>query len=277
MSTFNRLTVKTLADQALEMIEAAIVRGELPPGAKVSDIVLARSFGISRGPVREALQRLEGRKLVRHVPHVGTTVVALSWEDLVEIFFIREALEGMACRLATQCMTPQEVAELEAVLERHHESDELRSGAAYYQAPGDLDFHYRIARGSRNRRLASILCDELYSILRVFRYQAGATPGRARQAFDEHQQIVAAMRARDDDLAEALMRAHVARARTILQEKSRTAPLSAGSPGEAAAAEGSGEGPDGAEASPLEGGRRDAARRPAPARRRPARSRRSER
>ena len=216
MNTLKRIDVKTLADQALERIEAAIMRGELPPGARVSDLALAKSLGISRGPVREAIQRLEGRKLVERVPHVGATVVAPSWEDLIEIFVIREALEGMACRLAAERMTPAEVSELEELLEHHHESEELRTGVAYYQQAGDLDFHYRIARGSRNRRLISLLCDDLYYTLRILRYQAGATPGRARQAFEEHQGIVAAMRAREPDLAETLMREHIAHARAIL-------------------------------------------------------------
>src|SRR5690554_1580237 len=100
MKGFTPLEVRTLADRALEMIEAAIMKGDLPPGARISEAPLAKTFGISRGPVREAIRRLEGRGLLERVPHIGARVVTISIEDLLEIFDIREALEGTACRLA---------------------------------------------------------------------------------------------------------------------------------------------------------------------------------
>jgi DNA-binding GntR family transcriptional regulator len=210
------LAVQTLADSAFERIQTAIEKGELPPGSKLSEALLARTFGISRGPLREAMRRLEGRKLVRRIPRIGPSVAVYSRKDLLEIFIIREALEGVACRLAAENMTASEMTELEAMLDQHRQGDELRSGAGYYQTPGDFDFHYRIVRGSQNSKLIELLCDELYYLIRVYRYRSGAAPGRARQAFDEHQAIVAAMRDRNSELAESLMRKHIAHARTIL-------------------------------------------------------------
>ncbi len=218
LSTFSPSEVQTLADRAFARIEAAIEKGDLPPGTKISEALLARTFGISRGPLREAIRRLEGRKLIRRVPRVGASVATYSRKDLIEIFIVREALEGMACRLAAENMTVAEIAELESVLEHHRGGDELRTGSGYYQTPGDLDFHYRIVRGSQNSKLIELLCDELYYLIRVYRYRSGAAPGRAQQAFEEHQAIVIAMRDRDGDLAESLMRRHIAYARAILSQ-----------------------------------------------------------
>lgn len=218
LTSFAPSEVQTLADRAFVRIEAAIEKGDLPPGTKISEALLARTFGISRGPLREAIRRLEGRKLIRRIPRVGASVAMYSRKDLIEIFIVREALEGIACRLAAENMTPAEIAELESVLEQHRGGNELRTGAGYYQTPGDLDFHYRIVRASQNSKLIELLCDELYYLIRVYRYRSGAAPGRAQQAFEEHQAIVAAMRDRNGDLAESLMRRHIAYARAILSQ-----------------------------------------------------------
>lgn len=212
-----RIPSGTLADRAFEQIEAAIVTGELAPGTKISEVTLARTLGVSRGPLREAIRRLEGRKLVHRVPHVGTAVVALSADDILEIMVVREALEGMACRLAARHVTPAELDELDRVLDQHAEAEALRTGQAYYQAPGHLDFHYRIALASKNRKIVEILGGELYHLIRVYRYRSGAALGRPKQALEEHRDIVVALRAHDCDLSERLMRQHIAQSRTNLE------------------------------------------------------------
>jgi DNA-binding GntR family transcriptional regulator len=218
MEGFEALEVRTLADRALDRIEAAIIKGDLKPGTRISEVLLARTFGISRGPLREAIRRLEGRGLLERVPHVGARVVTLSLQDLREVFDIREALEGLACRLAAERMTDEEIAAVEAVLDRHSGDEALRAGQAYYQQPGDYDFHYRIAQGAKNRRIVDLLCGEMYHLIRIYRYRSGAVRGRAPEALDEHRKILAALQARDGALAEALMRAHVGRARALLEQ-----------------------------------------------------------
>jgi DNA-binding GntR family transcriptional regulator len=210
------LKVQSLADQAFDKIVTAIVRGDLPPGSRIAEAMLARSLGISRGPLREALRRLEGRKLVVRTPHVGAHVASLTPDDLIEIFFVREALEGMACRLATERMSDRELATLKSKLAAHAQDSELSSGAGYFQEAGDQDFHYLMAQGSKSAKLIELLCDDLYYLMRVYRFRSSVRPGRARQAFDEHHRILKSMQARDADRAEALMREHVAQARRSL-------------------------------------------------------------
>lgn len=210
--------MRTLADRALDRIETAIMKGDLAPGTKISEVLLAKTFGISRGPLREAIRRLEGRGLLEIIPHVGARVVTLSVDDLREVFDIREALEGMACRLAAERMTDSEIAAVGTVLDQHGGDAALKAGEAYYQQPGDYDFHYRIAQGAKNRRIVELLCGEMYHLIRIYRYRSGAVPGRAPQAFDEHRKILAALQARDGALAETLMREHIRRARTLLEQ-----------------------------------------------------------
>ncbi len=160
--------------------------------------------------MREAIHRLEGQKLLVRVPHVGARVVSLSHAELIELYEIRESLEGMACRLAAERMSELEIGELRSVLRTHERDEAFQAGVGYYQQEGDFDFHYRIIQGSGNRTLAKLLCDELYQLVRMYRIQFSATPNRPHQAFAEHHRILDAIADRDGELAELLMRRHIA-------------------------------------------------------------------
>jgi DNA-binding GntR family transcriptional regulator len=129
---------------------------------------------------------------------------------------MREALEGMACRLAATTMSDQEIATLSALLEEHGRSKGVRTGSDYYQGSANDDFHFCIVQSSDNTRLIKALCKDLYYQIRIYRYRSSVSPGRARAAFDEHKAIVKALRTRDPDRAEAAMRKHVSRAQANL-------------------------------------------------------------
>jgi DNA-binding GntR family transcriptional regulator len=210
---------RTLADRAFEWLEEAIIKGDYPPGAKLDEVALAKSFGISRGPVREAIRRLEGKKLVNRVPNVGARVSTAQPSDLTDLLYVREALEGMACRLATERMTDAELAELAKLLEGHAAQRSLKAGDSYYQRPGDYDFHFRIIQGSRSAKLIEMLCDDLYYLLRIYRYRSSSRKGRAQESLREHQAVVKAMMARDPDAAEKAMRTHLRHALLSIQSE----------------------------------------------------------
>ncbi|MCQ4346551.1 GntR family transcriptional regulator [Pseudomonas stutzeri] len=200
----------TLSDHVFRCIQSAIVRGEIAPGSKISEPELARAYGISRGPLREAIRRLEGQRLLVRVPHVGARVVSLSPAELLELYEIRESLEGMACRLAAERMSEAEIDELRRVLDTHERDAAFQAGVGYYQQEGDFDFHYRIIQGSGNQTLSNLLCNELYQLVRMYRIQFSTMPNRPRQAFAEHHRILDAIAERDGELAELLMRRHIA-------------------------------------------------------------------
>lgn len=203
----------SLADQAFQKIITAISRGEFAPGEFIKEARIAKQLGISRGPLREAMNRLEGRHLVDRKPRLGVQMIELSQRDLEELFVVREALEGMACRMAATAMSDAALNELSVLLEEHGRSEGVRSGSVYSPGSEDDDFHFHIVRGSGNERLIKALCDELYYQIRIYRYRSSTRPGRARSAYEEHQKIVEALRARDPDRAEAAIRRHIANAR----------------------------------------------------------------
>ncbi|MCA6062347.1 GntR family transcriptional regulator [Thalassolituus marinus] len=209
----------TLADKVFNELTTAIVRGELSPGTRLSEQTLVERYGGSRAPMREAIQKLESRNLVVRVPHAGARVVSLSLSELRDIYEVRVELESMACRLAAQRMTDSEIDELRRLLAEHEASIAAEQGQSYYQKAGDLDFHYRIIKGSNNSRLHQMLCGELYHLVRMYRYQTSTSNKRPQLALQEHQRIVEAIAARDAELAELLMRRHIQASLTNLETR----------------------------------------------------------
>ena len=198
---------QTLAEQVYHRLSADILSGELAPGAKISEPALAQQYGVSRGPLREALHRLQERKLITRSANQGARVVKLTPETLVELFAVREALEGMAARLAALHATKTDIAAMRACLGEGPEGpDEPRPSH-------DDDFHFAVAQCSRNPMLIQLLCGELSPLLRLYRGQPGSPRPHAHRAILEHGRVIAAIEDRDPDLAELMMRRHIAAAR----------------------------------------------------------------
>lgn len=214
-----KVSARSLVDTLVERIEAAIISGELQPGSKLREQTLAASLGVSRGPLREAIRRLEGRKLLERTPNIGVRVASISPKDLYEVLQLREVLEGLACSLAAKNMTDEELEALAELLDQHQQQRSVQEGTGYYQESKDFDFHFRIVKGSRNVRLVNLLCEDLYYLLRVYRYKSSTKPGRAKQALKEHKDIVAALMRRDSADAEEKMRLHIRNARRYVEEQ----------------------------------------------------------
>ncbi|MFK7886485.1 MAG: GntR family transcriptional regulator [Gammaproteobacteria bacterium] len=208
----------TLADHLLESLQKAIVEGDLAPGEKLREPDLAKSFGTSRGPLRDAIRRLEARRLIISTPNAGARVTSLSALQLIELYQVREALEGMTCRLAATHMSDADLAQLDALLNSHEQALEQAGGRRYFRQEGDLDFHYRIAAGCGNALLASSVCVDYYQLMRMYRHKFSAHRGRPARALAEHRRILSALMERDGELAEILMRRHIRAARKTIED-----------------------------------------------------------
>lgn len=207
----------TLAQRAFDGIKTDIINGQLAQGSKIVEADLALQYGISRGPLREAINRLEQMNLVVRIPHAGARVVTLDASMMEDIYRAREALEGMAARLAARLMTDEEITALQQLLDQHENEISETNGKTYFQREGNIDFHYRIAEASRNQWILQNLNGELYYLIRMGRRRSGQYPDRARAALEQHRQIAAAISARDEELAELLMRRHISGAWLIVQ------------------------------------------------------------
>ncbi|MCP4767416.1 MAG: GntR family transcriptional regulator [Gammaproteobacteria bacterium] len=208
----------TLARRCFDSIKADIISGQLAQDTKIVESDLALKYGISRGPLREAIHRLERIKLIVRIPHAGSRVVILNSKMMEDIYIAREALEGMAARLAARLMSEDEIAALSDLLDDHADSISETEGRAYFQREGDIDFHYRIAVASQNQWILDNLHGELYQLIRMCRHQSGRFPARAQMALDQHRQIANAIARRDEELAEILMRRHISGAWEIVKQ-----------------------------------------------------------
>ena len=207
----------TSADKTFFKLRKDIVEGAISAGAKLSETELSTKYAVNRAIIREAINRLEFCHLVERKANVGARVVALTNEGLIELYQVRESLEGMAARLAAKNMSDDEIADLSSLLNAHEAT--MENGQSYYQEAGDVDFHYRIIVGCKNKHLTSMLIDGLYHLVRMYRVQLGMAGPRVTTAFDEHKNIVQAIANRDGELAEMLMRRHIMYSKNSIQKK----------------------------------------------------------
>lgn len=207
----------TSADKTFLQLRVDIVEGAIPPGSKLSETELSTKYQVSRAVIREAINRLESCHLVERKANVGARIVSLTPEGLIQLYQVREALEGMAARLAAKNMSDEEIADLTALLDNHFQT--VKGGESYYQEAGDLDFHYRIILGSKNQHLIEVLVNGIYHLIRMYRVQLGMAGPRVTTAFDEHKHVVQAIANRDEELAEMLMRRHILYSKNNIERK----------------------------------------------------------
>jgi DNA-binding GntR family transcriptional regulator len=196
----------TLAAQAYERLRQDIVDGTFLSGEALSEARMATRYGISRTPMREAIKQLAKTGLVRLVPSRGAFVAELAPHDVVEIYQLREQLDGLATRMAAALVTDAELKELRAETDQaiaYSRRDEPRR--AFDLA---IVTHRRITRISSNGRLLRIL-EHLEDEARRLSHLTFRSPGRLSAALREHQQIVKALSSRDPELAQELMCAHL--------------------------------------------------------------------
>ncbi len=210
-----------LSQDLCATLTEAIVRGDLAQGSKISEPELARRYGVSRGPLREAILRLQGMGLVERAPHIGARVVQLNLQQILDIYAIRESLEGMACKLAAERLSTGQLEQLKGLLEQHQAYLQANDGRLYLEQEGDFDFHYQIILASGNERLIALLCDELYHLLRMYRYQVSRAGANAERALREHWSIWQALDEGDGELAEILMRRHIRRSRKTIEDQAQ--------------------------------------------------------
>ena len=119
----------TLSSELTSTLRDAIITGEIPQGAKLSETKLAQELDVSRGPLREAIRRLEGMNLIQHIPQHGARVVTLSMELVLQLYETREALESKAVALAAVNMTSQEIDQLHRLIDAQSKHMRENSGA----------------------------------------------------------------------------------------------------------------------------------------------------
>ncbi|MFM0207690.1 GntR family transcriptional regulator [Paraburkholderia sediminicola] len=221
----------TVGDQLLNRMAQDIFSGVLPPGTKIVEVDLAARYEVSRATLRETIARLEERRLVLRTPHAGVRVAQLSRKEVLEMFVVREALEGMACRLAALNATEAQIEALrqhaefeEAGMRAYSELDDKTHSVELANevnpAYGQKDFHVMIANFSGIALLETLIQSDINRLTRLYRFKD--LEGRGRRALIEHNRIVEAIAERDADMAELAGRRHIAGLRKEFERLTET-------------------------------------------------------
>jgi len=204
---------KPLREIVFETLREAIIQGRLKPGERLMEVQLAEEMGVSRTPVREAIRKLELEGFVVMIPRKGAYVASYSVKDIVDVFEVRAALEGLAAGLAAERVTADELEDMErAVLQIYEVS---HGNNLDILVEKDTDFHDLIYKASRNHRLVQIVT-HLKEQIQRFRTTSLAVPGRGKYAVEEHKSIVEAISDRNIELAASLAREHIENAEQLL-------------------------------------------------------------
>lgn len=199
----------TRADEAYHRIRTLILDGSMPPGSTVIEARVVRTLDMSRTPVREALHRLEVEGVLKALPRGGFTVVAMSDEDLADLYQIRAVLEGLAAGTAASKRSRVDIARLEDLYDEMDIAVRERDDERLITL--NREFHRSIARASGNQHLQEML-DDIKGVFERFRSHAVADDARRQQAHEEHGALIEAMKALDSKLARDLAEEHVQRA-----------------------------------------------------------------
>jgi DNA-binding GntR family transcriptional regulator len=204
-------------DEATRSVRELILTGKLPPGTRLRQEDLAQRMMISRTPLREALMKLEQEGLIVVLPRRGFRVIELNLTEAIELYELREMLDGLAARLAAEKATPEvlrRLAELVGQMDACVKADNADDWLVHHG-----EFHEEILRASGNSRLMPLIANIRLTIRR-FHPLLLTTKNRLYRAFREHEAIFRAIRGHDADRAERLARAHISDAKKLVLRSS---------------------------------------------------------
>lgn len=189
-----------------EILLENIIKGRLLPGEKLVERDLAKKLGVSKTPVREALSKLEREGLIEGASYHSFSVAQISHKDIIEIYDIREIIDGLAARATTEKIKEKKVKQLHSII-RSFKSYLKKNDLESYSSL-DIKFHNLLGLISENRRLCEIM-QRLRNQTRVLMTTSVTLPGRAEASLAEHRKIVDAVTSQDTDLAERFAREHI--------------------------------------------------------------------
>ncbi|MFQ5409150.1 MAG: GntR family transcriptional regulator [Anaerolineales bacterium] len=204
----------TLNERVYQLLREDILSNRLPPGAPLHEEVVAAGFGVSRGPVREALRRLDAEGLVNLVPRRVAVVSSFSREEFLDAYRVREALEVLAVRLATARLNATDISALEQLHEQMVASAAAEDMDGFFSA--NMAFHALIADRSGNEKLREFY-HPLVNQMRRYRVSSVSLRGGLQRSCDEHRRVLDAIRAGAADEAARLLSEHIRVPQRILE------------------------------------------------------------
>jgi len=201
-----RLENRTLREQVADHLREEILSSRLAPGVELSEVALARSLGISRGPLREALGQLAAEGLVTIVPRRGAVVKRLTRQEFIDAYQVREALESLAIKLAVPRLSEREKGELHRMAEQMERAAAKADADRFFEL--NRQFHARLVRASGNSKLEEVHSQLVAQMGRLMK-QSVQLRGGIEQSAAEHRAILEAVDAGDPERAAQLLEDHI--------------------------------------------------------------------
>ena len=196
----------TLWQRVHEHLRQEILENRLAPGSELSEVALAQELGVSRGPVREAIGRLASEGLVTIRPRRGAVVTALSAQEFLSAYQLREALETLAIRLAVPRLAPAEIDALQDLVDEQVRNADEHDVKAFFRA--NAAFHATFVDACGNAMLQEAI-NRLLGQMGRYQMRSVALRGSLRRSIDEHTAILEAVRSGDADEAARLLGEHI--------------------------------------------------------------------
>ena len=200
---------QNLTDEVYNILADRIVNRKLKPGARLIEDELAEDLGISRTPIREALNRLAQDGLVELIPRKGAQVSRLKAKDVEEVYELRKLLEGFATEKSVISIKEKELNQIKELIGKGESSSERK---LEYFLKADLKLHNLIINHCGNSRLIKML-RSLHNFVNSFRILDTQYNHRIMQAHKEHKEIVKAFSKKDAGLAKRLVEQHIENAK----------------------------------------------------------------
>jgi DNA-binding GntR family transcriptional regulator len=213
---FERLESVGLKGRIQDCLRQAILDGSLAPGQKLVEGEIARQFGVSRSPVREAIQDLERQGYVVKKPRRGAFVTELTPQDVAEIFSLRVLLEGYAAAVAGQCCDPELINRMKGLVDRMKSAIHKADFVAFSDA--DLEFHTLLCQATGHDRLV-YLSGCLRTQLGFLAVLPKYAPDEVASMIAAHEALLIAIEAHDPNLARQVVADHIRTAARLFVEK----------------------------------------------------------
>lgn len=195
-----------LADLAYQSLKETILNMDYNAEERLDERKLAESLNISRTPLRDAINRLVSEGFLRVEPRKGIFINRKSRKEIIEILYVRAALEGAAAKMAAAKVTDEDIARMKEMFAGFNHENILAKVEEFARA--NVSFHEYILQLSGNRKLQEFAAN-IYDHMRMVRLATIKMDNRAYNALREHHEIIAALEKRDGELARSLMQRHI--------------------------------------------------------------------
>jgi len=209
-----------LHEQVAQRLRQMLVEGRISPGAKLNERELSELLKVSRTPLREAIKMLAAEGLVELLPNRGAIAVSLNEADVLNTFEVMAGLEGMAGELAAERITPEELAEVQAMQFEMMAAYTRRDLSAYYAVNARI--HGAIAAAAKNPVLATVYT-QVNARLQALRFRSNQDGEKWKRAVKEHEKMIEALGAHDGQAMREILQQHLRNKRDVVLEQLREA------------------------------------------------------